>query len=87
LNFVVPGFPSRTPIVSLGGGLVRYKPIFPIRVIGPSAEETCQTLVDTGADDVVFPADLAARLGVNLAAAPRRQAQGVGQRYAFTGRG
>jgi predicted aspartyl protease len=82
--FTVPGFASRTPVVSLGGRRVRYKAIIPIRVAGPVTEEICQILVDTGADDVVFPVDLASRLGVNLSSAPQRQAGGVGHRQAVS---
>jgi hypothetical protein len=39
--------------------------------------------LDTAADDVVFPVDLAPRLGVDLAGAIQRQAAGVGAGQGF----
>ena len=45
---------------------------------GPRGQIQCSILVDTGANDVVFPSALAASLGVSLSAAAVRTAQGVG---------
>jgi hypothetical protein len=47
-------------------------------VIGPAGQETRWVLVDSASDDVVFPVDLAIRIGVDLSAAPQRSAQGLG---------
>jgi hypothetical protein len=58
--------------------------VIPIEVTGPARKVPCQILVDTAADDVVFPFDLAVRLGVSLSAAPRGQAQGVGGQQPVT---
>jgi hypothetical protein len=66
------------PVPSLGGGQVRYKPVIAIEVTGPGGKAPCQILVDTAADDVVFPFDLAVRLGVNLTGASQGHASGVG---------
>ncbi|HJT79203.1 MAG TPA: hypothetical protein VJ739_18550 [Gemmataceae bacterium] len=78
MRFDLPGFRSRTPVVSLGGAFVRYKPVLPLTVLGPTGQETRRVLLDSASDDIVFPLDLATRLGMNLTAAPRRAAQGVG---------
>ncbi len=67
-----------TPIPSLGGGTIRHKPVIPVTVIGPGGQEAPFALLDTGSDDIVFPAWLAGRIGVDLSGAAQRQAQGVG---------
>jgi hypothetical protein len=78
LIFPLAAFRSQVPVPSLGGGQVRYKPLIPIEVTGPSGKETRRVLVDTGADDTVFSFDLAIRLGVNLTGATQGHASGVG---------
>jgi hypothetical protein len=78
LRFAVTTFRTRAPVPSLGGARVRSKPLAPLSVIGPGGQDTLLTLVDSGADDVVFPAALAPRLGIDLSAAPAGAAQGVG---------
>jgi hypothetical protein len=76
--FPLRRFPSRTPIPSLGGATARYKPLIPALVIGPIGQVGCQVLVDSAADDVVFPVSLAQQIGVDLTAAVQGQARGVG---------
>ncbi|MCI0538969.1 MAG: retroviral-like aspartic protease family protein [Verrucomicrobiales bacterium] len=78
MKFNLRGYRSSTAIPSLRGSSVRYRPVIPLTVIGPRGQEDPYALVDTGSDDVVFPMDLAHRLGVDLSQAPRRQSQGVG---------
>jgi hypothetical protein len=65
------------------GGLVtrrnpRYKPVIPITVIGPKSQETSLILVDSGSDEIVFPIDLAIRLGIDLTLASKGSSVGVG---------
>jgi hypothetical protein len=57
---------------------VRYKPVIPLTVIGPSGRYNIEALVDSGSDDVVFPSYVAAHIGVDLSAALAGQAQGLG---------
>jgi hypothetical protein len=57
---------------------VRYKPIISLTVIGPRNQVAQPALEDSGADDVVFPMQVAAHIGLNLSAAPAGQAQGLG---------
>jgi hypothetical protein len=78
LKFTLRAYRSPSPIPSLGGGTIRYKPVIPMTVIGPRSQETPFVLVDPGSDDIVFPAALAQRIGVDLSQAPHRQSQGVG---------
>lgn len=63
---------------SLGGRMVRYKPVIALTVIGPSGQHSLEALVDSGADDVVLPAHAASAIGVSLSTAPSSHAQGLG---------
>ena len=65
--------PARHPIPSLGGVLVRSRPILAIRLTGPMDAKLRDGLLDTGADDTVFTEALAALLGVDLHQAEERQ--------------
>jgi hypothetical protein len=78
LKFPLRAYRSPTPVPSLNGGYIHYRPVIPITVVGPQGQVTTFVLVDSGADDVVFPADLAPQIGVDLSAAVQRQAQGMG---------
>jgi hypothetical protein len=78
LLFTIPWFYAKTPAPALGGGKKRYKPIIGITVIGPRGGHFGQILVDSGSDDVVFPEQLAARLGVDLSTALPGASHGVG---------
>src|SRR4051812_29988541 len=53
-----------------GVGTARYalihRPMLPIRVIGPSGDETLLGLADTGADDTLLPDFLIGPLGVAI---------------------
>jgi hypothetical protein len=77
LKFPLRAYRSPTPVPSLNGSYTRDRPVIPITVIGPQGQATTFVLVDSGADDVVFPMDLAPQIGVDLSAAVKRQAQGV----------
>ena len=70
---------SPQPVLSLGGRWVRPRPIIPTTVIGPTDSRVVQALLDTAADDTVFPESLAALLGLDLQNAPGGRAVGVGQ--------
>lgn len=63
---------------TLGGRLSRLKPLIPLTVTGPSRQDALSVLVDSGSDDVVFPWDVAVKIGVNLSTAATGHALGVG---------
>jgi hypothetical protein len=42
------------PIPSLGGGLVRYRPVVAVRLTGPGNDWLQDCLLDTGADETIF---------------------------------
>ncbi len=60
------------PLPSRGGSRVRYRPVIPIRITGPSQFVLHDCLLDTGADDVVFPTTFAPIIGIDLSQAPQR---------------
>src|SRR5437763_852920 len=66
------------PVVPLGGRSVRPRPIFSVTLVGPTSSRAQDSLLDSGADDTVFPEDLAALVGIDLRNAPEGQATGVG---------
>lgn len=65
--------PAQRPIPSLGGSLIRYRPVVAIRLTGASDTKLRDGLLDTGADDTVFPETLAALLGLDLRYVEERQ--------------
>jgi hypothetical protein len=70
--------PTKKPVVSLGGRLVRPRSLVVVSVIGPGGTSIETAHLDPGADDCVFPVPLAARIGVDLANAATGEAAGIG---------
>jgi hypothetical protein len=64
--------PAKKPVPSLGGALVRYRPVVAVRLTGPAGSKIRDGLLDSGADDTVFPEALAGELGIDLAHAEER---------------
>ena len=56
----------------------RYRPIVPIHILAPRTLPPLDACIDSAADDTIFPPHLATRLGIDLGAAPKGQAQVVG---------
>lgn len=71
--------PMPRPVVSLAGRLARPRPFIPLVVINPVTAQwvRCRGLVDSGADDVVFPLSVAELVGIDLSQAVIRTAQGM----------
>lgn len=67
----------RHPITSLGGRWVRPRPILSVTLIGPSGSRAKDAVLDTAADDTVFPEALAAKIGIDLTNAPSGSGSGV----------
>ena len=70
--------PTKKPVVSLGGRMVRPRSLVVVSVIGPGGTSIEMAHLDPGSDDCVFPAALAAKIGVDLVNAPTGEAAGVG---------
>ena len=70
--------PTKVPVPSLGGAMVRHRPIVPVRVFGPLGSRLIDGCLDCGSDDTIFPLSLARKLGINLTGAPQGEAHPVG---------
>jgi hypothetical protein len=57
---------AKTPQPSLGGSMVRYRPIVAVRVTGPTGSWIMDGLLDSGSDDTIFPEWAAAIIGADL---------------------
>jgi hypothetical protein len=69
---------ARGPVPSLGGRATRPRPIIQVTLIGPLAVLAPRGLLDTSADDTVFPESFANQMGIDLTTAPVGQASGTG---------
>jgi hypothetical protein len=68
----------RQPVYSLGGSRTRYYPIIPVLLTGPKGRWMRDCLLDSGADDTLFPDSAAAALGIDLSGAPTATALQIG---------
>src|SRR5438046_1328674 len=66
------------PAISLGGRWVRPRPNIAVTLVGPSHSCICSALLDSGADETVFPGRFAAMIGIDLSNAPLGQITGIG---------
>jgi hypothetical protein len=69
---------SLHPVVSLGGRTTRSRPIIGVTAAGPLKSWPLDALLDTGAEDTVFPEWVASVIGVDLTNAPTGTGAGVG---------
>jgi hypothetical protein len=68
----------RRPVYPLGGSTIRHYPVFSVAVGGPSGEWSRDCLVDSAADDTIFPITVARKVGIDLSNAPVGEARQVG---------
>ncbi len=62
---------TNAPVFPLGGVTHRFRPVIEIGIIGPgNALVFGRAILDSGADDTVFPISWADRLGIDLTNAP-----------------
>jgi hypothetical protein len=73
-----PYTPGALAVPALPGvRAVRSHPIVAVAVFGPSGSWPIDGLLDSAADDTVFPESVAQRVGLDLTNAPVRFSQGV----------
>jgi hypothetical protein len=70
--------PTKVPVPSLGGASVRYRPIVPVRIIGPLGLRLYDGCLDCASADTIFPISIANMLGIDLRGAARGEARPVG---------
>jgi hypothetical protein len=68
---------SNQPLVTLRGRFVRPRPIIPVTIIGPARTLLRVGLLDTGADETIFPDYVAQFIGLDLTNAPSGSSTGV----------
>ena len=56
------------PSIDTGDEIVLLRPEIPLRVYGPRGHVDVLALVDTGADNSIFPSSIAADLGIEMTA-------------------
>lgn len=78
MRFPYRPIPVRRPVVSLGGRRIRPRPLVLATLVGPSGIFVDRALLDTAADDTVFPDAAAITAGVDLTNAPTGEASGIG---------
>src|SRR5437763_15164239 len=70
--------PTKGPVLSFGGAMLRYCPIMPVAVLGPFGSRLVDGCVDCGSDDTIFPMSLARKLRLDLTGAPQGESHPVG---------
>lgn len=78
LRFPYKPYKTKKPLWSLGGRKDRPRPVITIAVVGPAGTFPYPALLDSGADDTVFPELAASLLGIDLTNAPVGEAGAVG---------
>jgi hypothetical protein len=77
----------RQAVFPLGGSRTRHYPLMPVFLSGPNGGWTRDCLLDSGADDTLFPETAAVALGIDLTGAPTAnatQAGGATIQYSYT---
>ncbi len=70
---------AKAGLPSLGGSLLRPRPVLAVRITGPTRSLLLDGLLDTGSDDTVFEERVASVIGVDLSHAEERQVGLVGR--------
>jgi hypothetical protein len=78
LRFPYQHYSSARPIISLPGRAHRSRPVIAVTLLGPAASLSKDALVDTGADDTIFPENVARTVGIDLSAAPQMTVSALG---------
>jgi len=78
MRFAYTAVPVRAPVYSAGGALARLRPIVSVVIGTAGAQRILDCLIDSGADDTIFPLRIAVALGIDLTNAPTGSAQGLG---------
>jgi hypothetical protein len=76
MRFAYRRYPSAQFILPVGGNWRDY-PMCDVGIESGSKSTAYRALFDTGSDDTVFPAQIAARLGIDLSTAPLSDAKSV----------
>lgn len=78
LRFLYRSVRMRQPVWSLFGRITRPRPLVTITLVGPKGDYVRECLLDSGADDTVFPETAAEMAGIDLTNAPEGEFGAVG---------
>jgi hypothetical protein len=78
LRFPYRRFNSPQPIWTLFGKIARPRPVVQLSLIGPAGTWVGKAILDTGADETVFPDHIVSTLGLDLTQSPIGSAIGLG---------
>ena len=78
MRFPYQARPVRQPVYALAGSRTRHYPLVPVYLTGPNGGWMRDCLVDSGADDTLFPDAAAIMLGIDLSGAPTASASQAG---------
>lgn len=78
LRFAYQRIAVARPVASLNGGMERPRPYINVTIIGPGGTAYQKALVDSGADDTVFPEPIASAIGIDLSNTPWGTSGGMG---------
>lgn len=70
MKFAYVPLATRRPVYSLAGAQLRYRPLIPLQVNGVHGSRLFDCSLDSGADDTLFPEQLAKILGISLTGPP-----------------
>ena len=78
MRFRYRPYQLRKPAWTLGGQMDRPRPIVDVSITGPLGAAPQRCVLDTAADDSVFPEAIAHRVGIDLTGAPAGEGGAVG---------
>ena len=78
MRFAYTGIVLPRPSAALGGRSTLSRPLIPITLIGPAGTQLLEGLIDSGADGILVPDSVAAKIGIDLTMAATATTRGVG---------
>ena len=78
LRYAYTGIVLAQPSAALGGRSTLSRPVISIAFIGPRGTRVLDGLIDSGADAILVPEDVAAKIGIDLTTAAQETTRGIG---------
>ena len=78
LRYAYRGIVLPQPSAALGGRSTLSRPVISITMIGPRGTQLLDGLIDSGADAVLVPEDVEAKIGIDLTGAAEETTRGIG---------
>ena len=78
LRYAYTGIVLPQPSAALGGRSTLSRPLISITLIGPGGTQLLDGLIDSGADGILVPDDVVAKIGIDLTTATTETTRGIG---------